>query len=142
MSKYKQTYIPSVTTTDIPKKSLSDMRKYVRDKYTSCIQGKTIKNKHTGLTIFFGSDGKGELAHGRSMHAKKAALVNCLIPLLENAEYNNFGQRKEKDEKNVFGYANFKAKAFVDSKLVNVRITVIVKNNGKAYYCHEISIKK
>lgn len=137
MVKYKQTYIPKVEI-----QVHKDLRRYVKEYYTQYIQGKTIVNKHFGLTIYFGSDGKSELAHGRAMYAGKAALVQCLPELLEVAEYTSFGQRKAKDEKNVFGYANFKAKAYIDGKLKHVHIAVVVKANGKAYYSHELNIKK
>ena len=136
--KYKQTYIPSVTI-----KERTYLRKYVSRYYTEHIQGKTIKNKHTGLTIYFGADGKSKLAAGGSMYAKKAALVQCLPELLEHATYSNFGHRKPTDEPNVFGFANFKAKVYIDGKLEHAHIAVTVKTNGKAYYSHEINtIKK
>ncbi len=137
MKKYKQTMIPSVKIL-----AKSDLGKYIRTEYTKNIQGKTVVNKHSGLTIYFGSDGNAELSNGRRLYAAKAAIVQCLPTLLEHAEYNNFGQRKFTDEKNVFGYANFKAKVRIDNKIQHVRIAVVVKTNGKAYYCHEISIKK
>ncbi len=137
MQKYKQTYIPSVNIL-----THKDLREYVKNEYTKHIQGKIIVNKHIGLTIYFGSDGKNELSYGRAIYAKKAALVQCLPQLLEVAEYNNFGPRKVTDEKNVFGYANFKAKVKINNIIEHVRITVRVKANGKAYYCHEINIIK
>ena len=138
MKKYKQTYIPEVKR--MPKVTCS--AKLVASYYKEHIQGKTVVNKHTGLTIYFGSDGKAELAHGRATYSKKVAVLQCLPRLLEVAEYNNWGNRKKTDEKYVFGYANFKAKVRIDGKLECARITVVVKANGKAYYNHEISIKK
>lgn len=137
MSTYKQTYIPSVTI-----QTYSNLAQYVKNYYTHNVQGKTITNKHHQLTIYFGSDGKNELAYGRRLYAKKAALVQCLPELLTNAEYTNFGQRKTTDEPNVFGYANFKAKVYINGKLEHAHIVVAVKANGKAYYCHEINIIK
>jgi hypothetical protein len=136
MKKYKQQTIPSISIVEH-----NDLRKYVRDFYTKNIQGNTVVNKHLGLTIYFGSDGKSELS-GRAIYVKKAALVQCLLILMEQAEYNNFGQRKPQDAPSIFGYANFKAKVKIDGKIENVRISVIVKSNGKAYYNHEINIIK
>lgn len=135
--KYKQTIIPRIQI-----KEVKNLRKYVREEYSSKLQGHTVINKHIGLTIYFGSDGKSELSTGRAIYAKKAALVQCLLELMENAEYNNFGARKETDRKNVFGYANFKAKVYINGVLEHVRITVLVKSDGKGYYCHEVNIKK
>lgn len=137
MAKYKQKIIPEVKV-----RTHTNLRKYVKDYYRANVQGKTVVNEDIGLTIYFGSDGKSELAHGRAMYASKAALVQCLPLLLTVAEYSNFGARKDKDEKNVFGYANFNAKVRIDGKLEHVHISVIVKTNGKAYYSHEVNIKK
>ena len=137
MAKYKQKIIPEVTI-----KERKDLRKYVIDYYTKNVQGKTVVNEDIGLTIYFGSDGKAELAHGRAIYAKKAAIVQCLPELMKVAEYTNFGGRKFRDEATVFGYANFKAKVRIDGHIEHVHIVVIVKANGKAYYCHEVNIIK
>lgn len=136
-NKYRQTIIPSVEI-----KEYKNLRQYVKTEYTANVQGKTVRNRHTGLTIYFGSDGKAELSSGRAIYAKKAALVQCLPILMEVAEYNNFGTRKDKDEANILGYANFKAKVKINQKIEHVRITIRIKTNGKGYYCHEINIKK
>lgn len=138
MPVYRQKYIPSIK---IQKKGYK-LKEYVRKYYSEHIQGITIVNKDIGLTIYFGADGKAELANGRAMYEKKAALVQCLPELLTHAEYTNFGTRKFTDPKNIFGYANFKAKVYIDGKLEHAHITVLVKANGKAYYCHEINIIK
>lgn len=135
---YKQKIIPSIKT----QYKGYNMREYVRKYYTEHVQGITVINKHIGLTIYFGADGKSELANGRSIYAKKAALVQCLPELLTHAVYSNFGARKYSDPESIFGYANFNAKVYIDGKLEHVHITVLVKANGKAYYCHEINIKK
>lgn len=137
MKTYRQTYIPEVNI-----QTHGNLVSYMKEYYSKHIQGTTIVNKHIGLTIYFGSEGKSELAYGHALYAEKAALVQCLPILLQVAEYNNWGERKTTDPLSVFGYANFKAKAKINGKLVNVRITVKVKCNGKGYYNHEISIKK
>ena len=66
----------------------------------------------------------------------------CLERLIEVAEYNNLGRRKDTDKETVLGYLNFKAKVKIDTKVENVRISVLLKKNGKAYYNHEVNIKK
>jgi len=137
MKKYKQTEIPSVTITD--KKNLV---KVIKDFYNKNLQGKSVINKDLGITIHFKSAGKGELSYGRALHAKKVAVIKCLETLMEVAEYNNFGKRKDKDNETVLGYLNFKAKVKIDNKMENVRISVLLKKNGKAYYNHEVNVKK
>lgn len=135
--KYKQEFIPEVQITE-----RKNLVAYVKREYSEKVQGVTIRNLSTGLRIYFGSDGKAELSSGRAMYAKKAALVQCLPKLLEVAEYTCFGQRKEKDEKSVLGYAKFKARVIIDGQLEHAHIVVQVRSTGKGYYCHEINIKK
>ena len=135
--KYKQTEIPTITITD-----KKDLVKAVKDYYTENIQGKIVVNKALGIPIHFASDGKWELAYGRRLYAKKVAILKCLPELVEIAEYNNFGQRKETDKKSVIGYLNFKAKVKMNDKIEHVRISIVFKTNGKYYYNHEVNTKK
>ena len=137
--KYKQTHIPTITTLEI---NYKDRAKFIKEYYRENLQGKHIVNQHLGLRIYFTSAGKYELAYGRAPYLKKVAVIQCIAELLEVAEYNNFGIRKETDPKPVLGYLNFKAKVKIDSKMESVRISVLLKKDGKAYYNHEISTKK
>ena len=137
--KYKQTIIPSVTTIDVDYRNRA---KAIRDFYAENLYGKSVINKDLGVTIHFNSIGKNELSYGRALYAKKVAVLKCLLELMEVAEYNNFGRKKDVDKETVLGYLNFKAKVIIDGKQENVRINVLLKKNGKAYYNHEINIKK
>ena len=137
--KYKQTEIPSVSTKDVPKK---DRAKFVKEYYSVHLQGKSVINKHFGIKIIFNNIGKSELAHGRALHAKKVAILFCLADLVSEAEYSNFGNRKTSDLETVLGYLNFKAKVKIDDKIENVRITILLKTNLKAYYHHEVNVIK
>ena len=89
MSKYRQKIIPEVKI-----QTCRNLRRYVRDYYAANVQGKTVVNEDIGLTIYFGSDGKAELAHGRAMYASKAALVQCLPTLLKVAERGRIRMRR------------------------------------------------
>lgn len=73
---------------------------------------------------------------------KKVAVLQCLDKLAEVAEFNNFGNRKNKDSQVIKGYLNFKAKVFIDGKLEIVRLSFVVQHDGKFYYNHEVSIIK
>lgn len=135
--KYKQTIIPSVTIS-----ANKNLANYIKSYYSQNLQGRSVVNKSIGITINFTSVGKNELSYGRALYAKKAAIVQCLYQLMEVAEYSNFGNRKPTDKKNVIGYLNFKGKARINGKIEYVRIAVLFKTDGKAYYNHEINIIK
>ena len=137
--KYKQTVVPQVSTEEV---DYRNRVKSIKDFYTENLYGKSVVNKDLGITIHFNSIGKNELAYGRALYAKKVAILKCLFELLEVAEYNNFGRKKDTDKETVLGYLNFKAKVIINDKIENVRINVLLKKNGKAYYNHEVNIKK
>jgi len=137
MKKYKQTYIPCVRTGVIKNNS-----KAAKNYYAENLQGRSVVNKHLGFRIYFSSKGKGKASFGGATHRKKVAVLQCLSKLLEVAEYNNFGNRKTNDTEIVLGYLNFKAKVKIDEEIENVRIAVVFKIDGKAYYNHEINIIK
>jgi hypothetical protein len=116
--------------------------KALKEYYSKYLQGTSVINKDLNLRIHFTSIGKGKLAFGGSKSIRKAAIIQCLSEVLEVAEFNNFGRRKEKDSKIVIGYLNFKAKVKVDEKIENIRIAVLIKTDGKVYYSHEINKKR
>ena len=134
MKKYKQTFIPSVKTGIIKLNPKS-----VREYYAIHLQGKSVVNLATNITINFTSDGKGKIGSNKVMHPPKIAVVQKLQQILEVAEFNNFGQRKENDKQSILGYLNFKAKVKIDGKIENLRIAVVMKTDGKVYYNHEIN---
>jgi hypothetical protein len=135
--KYKQTEIPSVEIIE-PENRV----KFIKEYYSANLQGKKVVNKDILLTIHFTSIGKYELAYARAPYASKIAVLLCLEKLLEIAEYNNFGQRKDTDKQNVLGYFNFKAKVQINGRIEHARISVVLKKDGKAYYNHEINVIK
>jgi len=135
--KYKQIEIQNIKIIE-PENRV----KFIKDYYSKNLQGKIVLNKDILLTIRFTSIGKYELAYAGALYAKKIAVLQCLDKLLEVAEYNNFGQRKETDKQNVLGYFNFKAKVKIEEKLKHVRISIVLKKDGKAYYNHEVNVIK
>jgi hypothetical protein len=142
MKKYKQEIIPSVS---IPKewktKTIAELREITFKKLKE-LSGKTVVNKHLKIKIEISVSGLKKTTHGSAMYSKKAALVFCLIDLLRNAEYNNWGDRKDKDAAVIIGYLNFKAKCFIDNKPENIHLVVQVQNTGKFHYTLEVNKKK
>ena len=125
--KYKQTEIPSVNNP-----IAEHLGKYVKSYYEKNIQGHSVINKHLGITISFTSIGKGKIAYGnKTLYAQKVAVVQCLPELLRVAKYNNFGIRKPDDKTNVVGFMNFKAKVRINGMLENVRLSVMLRTDGK-----------
>jgi len=137
MKKYKQLEIPSV---NIVKKD--DLALFVKNYYKKNLQGTTVVNKHLNVKVSFTSLGQGKVAYGGRKTMKKAAIVQCLNKLIEVAQYNNFGIRKPNDPQSVLGYLNFKAKVRINGIIEHIRLTVLIKKNGKMYYNHEVNFIK
>jgi len=64
-----------------------------------------------------------------------------LPKIIEIAKYNNFGNRKSTDSKEIIGYFNFKSKFYLDGNLEHVRLTIRLQKDGKYYYNLEINKK-
>jgi hypothetical protein len=136
MKKYKQIEIPSVN-----EPTVEHLGKYIKTYYEKHIQGKSVINKHLGITVSFTSLGKGKIAYGNKIpYAEKAAVVQCLLKLMRVAKYNNFGVRKPNDKSNVVGFLNFKGKVKINGKTENIRLSVIFRTDGKFFYNHEVNI--
>ena len=136
MKKYKQTVIPSVN-----EPMVKHLGKYVKSYYEENIQGHSVINEHLGITVSFTSVGKGKIAYGgKKLYVKKVAVVQCLLELMRVATYNNFGIRKPDDKSNVVGFLNFKGKVRINGKIENVRLSVMLRTDGKFFYNHEVNI--
>lgn len=96
-------------------------------------------NRDTGLTIRITMASGRKTAYGEAMYSKKAEVVRILPDLIEHAIYNNFGQRKQGDNKDILGYLNFKAKCILDGKVEHLRIAVQFQKGGKFYYNVEVN---
>jgi len=144
MAKYKQKMIPIVNTPATLKgKSGKELRSFVIDHYNAHIRGRIIKNKRTGFDIHFSGAGLKKITHGGALYPNKAIAVLAIDKLLELAEFNNFGQPKSSDPKELTGYLNFKAKCKIDGFVRTFRISALLyRNKGKIYWSHDQPIKK
>ncbi len=132
--------IPSVTSIwgNVKTKDLRNaVVKYFQEHY----KNKEVFNKDIGITIKISIKSGRKTAYGEAMYPKKAELVRILPELIEIAEYNNFGNRKPTDSKDIIGYLNFKSKCYLDGKLEHVRIAVQFQRGGKFYYNIEVNRK-
>lgn len=139
--KYSQKRIPSITTPQSWKDAdTKTLRTLVKQFYTSNIQGKEIRNLHTGLLVRFTDSGKAKTAKGGTLAIDKATVVMVLLELMEVAEFNNFGQPKPTDVSTLLYYANFKAKVMVNGATKHIRLsTRLIERQGCMHYSLEIN---
>lgn len=139
--KYVQLDIPRVSTDRYRNMTQTELRKEVLRMYREICAGKEVVNCHIGIPVRFRNNGR-KTAYGEGVYSKKAAVVEVLPLLVKVATYNNFGQRKDSDPKNLVGYYNFKAHVFIDGVKSCIRIAVQALKDGLFYYNLEVNRKK
>ena len=90
-------------------KTKAEQRKLVLDYYKTFLAGKTIRNDDLGIDIVLTMKSGRKTAMGEAMYNKKAEVIRVLPDIIKYALYNNFGNRKDSDPKEVLGFLNFKA---------------------------------
>lgn len=140
--KYIQKVIPEAKMPDEWKElPLSKLRletfEYLRKNYS----GKTVLNRDLNIPITVSVKSCRKTAYGEAMYIKKSASVLILNEILQNAKYNNFGERKENDSPSVIGYLNFKCKCLIDGQKECVRLSIQFQKGCKFYYNIEVNKK-
>lgn len=120
-----------LTTEYFKKMKVSELRAFTLEYYNKYLKGKTATiKKHLKEVVFTTKAGK-KIANGEAMYSAKAVAVTHLKELIENSTYNNFGQRKSTDSKDVLGYLNFKSKVTIDKEKRHIRIALTLLKGRK-----------
>ncbi len=108
---------------------VSELREYTLNYYNEHLKGNKVAiNKHLKEVVFLSKTGK-KIAKGGSMYKEKAAVIDHLEPLIVKSTYNNWGERKKNDSKDVIGYFNFKSKLEIDGIKRHIRIAIEVRRD-------------
>ena len=134
----KQTYIkptgqtalfgkyPETDTDRFKKMKVSELRTFTMKYYNLYLKGDSATiEKYVKEVVFINTAGR-KIAYGEAMYSAKAAVIAHLKTLIKNSTYNNWGNRKASDGKDVLGYLNFKSKITIDGKKRHVRISLVV----------------
>ena len=134
----KQTYIkptgqtalfgkyPETDTDRFKKMKVSELRTFTMKYYNLYLKGDSATiEKYVKEVVFINTAGR-KIAYGEAMYSAKAAVIAHLKTLIKNSTYNNWGNRKASDGKDVLGYLNFKSKITIDNKKRHVRISLVV----------------
>ncbi|MDR1740077.1 MAG: hypothetical protein LBR45_04905 [Bacteroidales bacterium] len=114
--------------------SVREMRKFVRNYYQEYFLNREIFNEDLKITISLTSKGRQKMSFGEAMYPKKAAVIFVLDKLIQYSEYNNWGNRKNIDPKELVGYYNFKGFVYIDEKKECVRLAVRILKTGEIYF--------
>ena len=95
---------------------VSELRAFTLRYYNLFLKGdsETIE-RHLKEVVFTNKAGR-KIALGEAMYSAKAAVIAHLKTLIKNSTYNNWGDRKGSDGKDVLGYLNFKSKLTIDGE--------------------------
>lgn len=102
--------------------SVPELRKFTFDYYNENLKGNTTEIKNHLKEVVFITDSGRKLM--KPMYKEKTAVIEHLEELIKNSTYNNWGDRKAKDNPTVLGYLNFKSKITIDGKKRHVRIAI------------------
>lgn len=134
-NKKKQTALAAphlaVSTDRFKEMSRRELRVYTLEYYNKYLKGHKALIKKALKEVVLTSAAGRKIARGEAMYAAKVAAVEHLKELIENSTYNNWGDRKTTDGKDVIGYMNFKSKLTIDGEKRHVRISLAVYKDRK-----------
>lgn len=117
---------PETDTDRFKKMKVSELRTFTMKYYNLYLKGDSATiEKYVKEVVFINTAGR-KIAYGEAMYSAKAAVIAHLKTLIKNSTYNNWGDRKASDGKDVLGYLNFKSKITIDNKKRHVRISLVV----------------
>ena len=117
---------PETDTERFKKMKVSELRTFTMKYYNLYLKGDSATiEKYLKEVVFINTAGR-KIAYGEAMYSAKAAVIAHLKTLIKNSTYNNWGDRKASDGKDVLGYLNFKSKITIDNKKRHVRISLVV----------------
>ena len=120
--------ITEVSTERFKNMKVSELRAFTLDYYLSHLKGKKVAIKNHLKEVVFTTKAGRKIAKGEAMYSEKAAVIEHLEELIKNSTYNNWGDRKDSDGKDVLGYLNFKSKITIDREKRHLRIAISVDN--------------
>lgn len=123
--------VSEVSTERFKDMKVSELRAFTLRYYNLFLKGdsETIE-RHLKEVVFTNKAGR-KIALGEAMYSAKAAVIAHLKTLIKNSTYNNWGDRKGSDGKDVLGYLNFKSKLTIDGEKRHVRISLVVYRDRK-----------
>ena len=119
----------NISTKDFQKMKVGDLKRFTLNYYEKFLKDRKIAIKNSLKKVQFINKAGRKIAYGGSMYSAKAAIIEHLEEIIKNSTYNNWGNRKPKDHKDVLGYLNFKSKVKIDGEKRHVRISVEVYKN-------------
>ena len=123
--------VPEVSTERFKKMKVSELRAFTLKYYNLFLKGNSVTIERYLKEVVFTNKAGRKIALGEAMYSAKASVISHLKTLIKNSTYNNWGDRKNSDGKDVLGYLNFKSKLTIDGEKRHVRISLVVYRDRK-----------
>ena len=123
--------VPEVSTERFKKMKVSELRAFTLRYYNLFLKGNSVTIERYLKEVVFTNKAGRKIALGEAMYSAKASVISHLKTLIKNSTYNNWGDRKNSDGKDVLGYLNFKSKLTIDGEKRHVRISLVVYRDRK-----------
>ena len=131
---YTQKVIPAITTPVAKGKTIKQAVEGLMSVYRRRFMGKSVVNRHTGITIQFSGRGRNKTVSGGGLYPSKIAAIYIIDKIMEQSWFVGFGKRKPTDTKTTIGYMNFACYCMIDGQKRIVRTSVYMEKGGKYYY--------
>jgi hypothetical protein len=122
----------NISSDNFKNMSVPELRKFTFDYYNENLKGNTVEIKNHLKEVVFITDSGRKLM--KPMYKEKTAVIEHLEEIIKNSTYNNWGDRKTKDNPTVLGYLNFKSKVTIDGIKRHVRISIILDRDRKTLF--------
>ena len=123
--------VPEVSTERFKQMKVSELRAFTLKYYNLFLKGNSVTIERYLKEVVFTNKAGRKIALGEAMYSAKASVISHLKTLIKNSTYNNWGDRKNSDGKDVLGYLNFKSKLTIDGDKRHVRISLVVYRDRK-----------
>lgn len=123
--------VPEVSTERFKQMKVSELRAFTLKYYNLFLKGNSVTIERYLKEVVFTNKAGRKIALGEAMYSAKASVISHLKTLIKNSTYNNWGDRKNSDGKDVLGYLNFKSKLTIDGEKRHVRISLVVYRDRK-----------
>jgi len=123
--------VSEVSTERFKQMKVSELRAFTLKYYNLFLKGNSVTIERYLKEVVFTNKAGRKIALGEAMYSAKASVISHLKTLIKNSTYNNWGDRKNSDGKDVLGYLNFKSKLTIDGEKRHVRISLVVYRDRK-----------
>lgn len=123
--------------------SRPQLRSFMLEYYNNFLKDKTVSIENSLKKVELLNRAGRKISKGSAVYKAKTAVIQHLEDIIKNSTYNNWGEPKATDSKDLLGYMNFKSKMTIDGEKHHVRIVIeLFKDRRTLLKAYDIGKKK